>query len=63
MVAGAPLAPDGRVADRRIGAHGTGQGIEAGFIDEEEDLPVGVRPLFRAGQISGRHWTIAAAAI
>jgi hypothetical protein len=60
MVASAALPQDGGLAHGRIGAHDPGQGIEASFIDEEDGLPMGLRPLLRAGQISSRHWAIAA---
>jgi hypothetical protein len=60
MVVGAPLPQNGRLAHRRLGAHDTGQGIESGIVSEEDGLPLGLRPLLRAGQISSRQWAIAA---
>jgi hypothetical protein len=60
MVAGPSPAQDGRLAHRRIRAHDTGQGIKPGLVYEEDRLLVGLRPLLMAGQVSSRHWAIAA---
>jgi hypothetical protein len=54
MIASPPLLENRRVAHRGIGADHTGQGRESGRIDEEEALPVGLRPLLMAGQVSWR---------
>ena len=54
MIASPPLLETRRVAHRGIGADHTGQGRESGLIDEEEALPVGLRPLLMAGQVSWR---------
>ena len=59
MIAGAPFPEDGRVAHRGIGAHHAGQGIKAGFIEEEDRLLLRLRPLLRAGQISSRQRVMA----
>ncbi len=60
MVAGVPLAQDGRLAPWGIGAHDTGQGRTPGFVYEEDGLLLGCRPLLRAGQVSSRQRGIAA---
>jgi hypothetical protein len=60
MVAGPPLAHNGRLAHRRIGAHDTGKGINPGLVSEEEALLLGLRPLLIAGQVSSRQQAIAA---
>ena len=60
MVAGVPLSQDGRLAHRRIGPDHAGQGIKAGFIYEENTLPLGFRPLLMAGQVSSRQRVMAA---
>ena len=54
-----PLPENGCLAYRGIGADDTGQGIEPGFIDEEERLPLGLCPLLRAGQVSSRQRVMA----
>ena len=60
MVAGAPLPQDGRVAPRGIGPDDAGERIKAGFVYEEETLPLGLRPPLRAGQVSSRQRAMAA---
>jgi hypothetical protein len=60
MVAGVPLAQDGRLAPWGIGVHDTGQGIKPGFVYEEDGLLLGFRPLLMAGQVSSRQRVIAA---
>jgi len=60
MVAGTPLPQNGGVAYRGIGADDAGQGIEPGFIDEENRLPLGLCPLLSAGQVSSRQRAMAA---
>lgn len=55
MSAGPPCSQAGRLAYRRIGADDAGQGIEAGCIEEEEGVPLGLRPLLLAGQVLSRH--------
>jgi hypothetical protein len=60
MVAGTPLPQNGGVAYRGIGADDTGQGIEPGFIDEENRLRLGLCPLLSAGQVSSRQRAMAA---
>ena len=54
-----PLPENGRVAYRGRGADDTGQGIEPGFIDEEDRLPLGLGPLLSAGQLSSRQRAMA----
>jgi hypothetical protein len=60
MIARPPLAQDGCLPHRRIGAHHTGQGIEARFIYEEEALLLDLCPLLMASQVSSRQCAIAA---
>jgi hypothetical protein len=60
MIAGPPLVQDGRLAHRHIRAHHAGEGIEAGFIDEEDPLLLGLRPLLIAGHVSSRQRASAA---
>jgi hypothetical protein len=52
--AGLPFPPHGGLADRRLGADDTGQGINARCIYQEERVLLGWRPLLRAGQVSSR---------
>lgn len=60
MIAGAPRPQDRGLAHGRIGAHHAGQGIETGFVYEEDRLLLRLSPCLRAGQVSSRHWAIAA---
>jgi hypothetical protein len=60
VLAGPPLPQDGGLADRRIRADDTGQGIEPGFVYKEDAVALGLRPLSRAGQVSWRQRAIAA---
>jgi hypothetical protein len=60
MVAGPPLPQDGRLADRSVGAHDTGQGIKSGFVYKQDGLLLGLRPFWMAGQVSSCHWAMAA---
>src|SRR5918992_4489783 len=60
MISGAPLPQEGCLAHGRIGADDARQGVESGFVDEEDGLPLGLRPLLMAGQVSSRHRAIAA---
>jgi hypothetical protein len=60
MVASPPLLQNGCLAYWGIGADRTGQGIEPGFIDEENRLPLGLCPLLSAGQVSSRPRAMAA---
>jgi hypothetical protein len=54
------LAQDGCLPHRRIGAHHTGQRIEARFVYEEEALLLTLRPFLMADQVSSRQWVMAA---
>ena len=60
MIASPPFFQDRRVPPGRIGADDAGEGIEARFIDEKDALPLRLRPLWIAGQVSWRQRTIAA---
>jgi hypothetical protein len=60
MVARPPLPQDRRLPDRGIGADHTRQGVEPRFVYEEEVLPLRLGPLLMTGQVSSRHWIIAA---
>ncbi len=59
MLVGVPLPQEGGLAAGGVGAHDPRHGIEARFIYQEDGL-LRVRPLLRAGQVSSRHWAIAA---
>jgi len=59
MIAGPPRPQDGRGPPGSIGADHTGQGIEAGFIEEEDRLPMGLSPFLMAGQVSSRQRAMA----
>jgi hypothetical protein len=48
-----PLPQNGRLAYWGIGTD-AGQGIEARFVDEKDVLPLRLRPLWIAGQVSSR---------
>jgi hypothetical protein len=54
------LAQDGCLPHRRIGAHHTGQRIEARFVYEEEALLLALCPFLMADQVSSRQWVMAA---
>ena len=60
MIACPPLPQHGRLSDRRIGTHDTGQGIKPGLVYEEDGLVLGLRPFLRAGQVSSRQRVMAA---
>jgi hypothetical protein len=60
MIPGPPLPQDGRVPHRGIGADDTEQGREAGLVDEEDGLPLGLCPLLMAGQVFSRQRAMAA---
>ena len=60
MVAGPPLPQDWRLAYWRIGPDDAGQWIQARFVYEEDGLLLRLRPFLMAGQVSSRHWAIAA---
>ena len=60
VIAGAPFPQDGCLAHRRVGAHDTREGIKPRLVYEEEGLRLGFRPLLMAGQLSSRHWAMAA---
>jgi hypothetical protein len=55
-----PFPENGRLSYRGIGAGDTGQGVEPGFINEEDRLPLGLRPLLSAGHVSSRQRVMAA---
>src|SRR5919198_1041780 len=59
VIAGPPCPQDRRLADRCIGPDDAGQGIAAGFVDKEDGLPLGFRPLLIAGQVWSRPWAMA----
>jgi integrase/recombinase XerD len=59
MVAGAPLPQNGGLAHGCIRAAHTGQGIEPRFVSEKDAVPLGLRPLWSAGQVSWRQRAIA----
>ena len=59
MIPGPPFPEDGGLAYWSIRADDTGQGIDPGFIDEEERLPLGFGPLLSAGQVSSRQRVMA----
>jgi hypothetical protein len=60
MVAGVPLPPDGGLADRGVGAHHAGQGIEPGFVYEEDRVLLRLGPFVISGHVSSRQGAIAA---
>jgi hypothetical protein len=59
VVAGPPLPQDGGLAERRRGAHDTGQGIKSRFVYKKDSLLLGLRPLWMAGQVSLCQWEMA----
>jgi hypothetical protein len=59
MSAGPPFPQDRRVPPGRIGADDTGQAIEARCVDEQEVLPLRLRPFWIAGHVSSRQRAIA----
>ena len=60
VVAAQRQPEDGRVPARGVGPDGPGQQVEAGLIDPDDGPAFLVGPLFRAGQRSVRHASIAA---
>jgi hypothetical protein len=60
MIAAQRQAEDRRLAAWRIGADGAGEQLEAGLVDPDDGPSLLVSPLFRAGQRSVRHASIAA---
>ncbi len=60
VIAGQWQAEDRRLAAWGIGADGTGQQVEARFVDPDDGSPLLVSPFFRAGQRSVRQVSIAA---
>ena len=55
-----PLAQDGCLPYRRIGAHDTREGITPRLVYKDDRVRLGFRPLWMAGQVSSRHWARAA---
>ena len=60
MIEGPPFSQNRGLPSRRIGTYHAGQGVEAGFIYEEEGLLLGCCPFLMAGHVSVRQRAIAA---
>ena len=60
VVAAQRQPADGRLPARGVGPDGTGQEVEAGFVDPDDGPSLLVGPLFRAGQRSVSQASIAA---